>query len=211
MTRSSLTAASVSLLICPTCHQLNKTQCLPAKCKQYCSRCGTKLYFRKPNSLSRTWALTLTAIILYIPANILPIMSVISYGEGKPDTIISGIKHLIEARMYPVAILVFFASIIVPLLKLIVMIYLLISVQSKSHWYPRQRTIMYRILEVIGRWSMLDIFMIAILSSLVKIGAIATVEPGAGAIFFASVVVITIFATMSFDPRLIWDNIEKSR
>lgn len=176
-----------------------------------CSRCGTTLHFRKPNSLARTWALTLTAFILYIPANMLPIMTVISYGEGEPDTILSGVIHLIEAQMYPIALLVFFASITVPMAKLIAITYLLISVHKKSRWRPKERSVMYRVTEGIGRWSMLDIFMIALLAALVKLGSIATIEPGLGAVCFAGVVVITMFAAMSFDPRLIWDAMEEQR
>ena len=111
--------------------------------------------------------------------------------------------------MYPIALLVFFASIIVPIIKLIVVSFLLISIQKKSRWHPRQRTALYRITEYIGRWSMLDIFMIAILAALVKVGAISTVKPELGAVFFAGVVLITIFAAKSFDPRLIWDAMEE--
>jgi paraquat-inducible protein A len=149
--------------------------------------------------------LTITASILYIPANLLPVMTVISYGRGEPNTIMSGVIHLATAGMYPIAILVFFASIVVPIVKLIAITWLLLSVRRKSRWHPRERTILYRITEHIGRWSMLDIFVIAILAALVKLGSIATIEPGLGAIFFAAVVVTTILAAMSFDPRLIWD------
>lgn len=204
-------AAQASLLNCHTCHQLSLARRVPVGCSVRCSRCGAALHFRKPNSLARTWALTLTAFILYIPANLLPVMTVISYGEGAPDTILSGVKHLIEAEMYPIALLVFFASIIVPLAKLLTVTYLLISVQKKSRWRPKDRTVMYRVTEGIGRWSMIDIFMIAILAALVKLGSIATIEPGPGAISFAAVVIITMFAAMSFDPRLIWDAMEEKR
>ena len=211
MTELQMTAARASLLSCPACRLLHQSRCLPMNCRQRCCRCGTKLSVRKPNSIAHTWALTLTALILYIPANLFPVMTVISYGEGEPDTILTGVTRLIENGMYPIALLVFFASIIVPIVKLIVMIFLLISIQKKSSWHPRQRTALYRVTEYIGRWSMLDIFMIAILAALVKVGAIATVEPELGAIFFAGVVVITILAAKSFDPRLIWDAMEEKR
>ena len=174
-----------------------------------CPRCGASLHYRKPNSISRTWALIWAAIILYIPANVYPVMTVISFGKGSPDTILSGVKALAEHGMWPLALLVFFASITVPMAKLIGMIYLLLSVQRKSHWRPKDRTVLYRVTEVIGRWSMIDIFMISILVALVKLQAIATIEPGPGAISFAAVVVLTMFAAMSFDPRLIWDAMEK--
>ena len=165
------------------------------------------MHVRKTNSLNRCWALLIAAAICYIPANVLPIMTVISFGEGEPDTILSGVKAFIDAGMYPLALLVFFASIFVPVLKLILLSYLMISVEFKSLWRPRERTIMYRITEAVGRWSMVDIFMISILAALVKLGSLATIEPGAGAGFFAAVVVLTMFASMSFDPRLIWDSL----
>lgn len=209
MNETLTTAAHTSLMSCHTCHQLSQVRRLPAHSRALCPRCGAALHLRKPNSLSRTWALTLTAFILYIPANVFPVMTVISFGKGSPDTILSGVVHLIEAEMWPIALLVFFASIIVPVSKLIGLTYLLVSVQYRFHWRPRQRTLLYRVTEVIGRWSMIDIFMISILIALVKLEAIATIEPGAGAISFAAVVIITMFAAMTFDPRLIWDAMEE--
>jgi paraquat-inducible protein A len=140
-----------------------------------------------------------------VPANLLPVMTVISFGKGSPDTIISGVILLIQLGSWPVAALIFFASITVPVLKMLAMIYLLISVQRGSTWRQRDRTLLYRITEAVGRWSMVDIFVIGILVALVNLGSIATIEPGLGAICFASVVVLTILAAMSFDPRLIWD------
>lgn len=204
------TAANASLLGCPVCHLLQRPGNAPPGRRLSCCRCGARLSFRKPNSLGRSWALTVAAFILYIPANLLPVMTVVSYGTGEPDTLLSGVLHLIAAGMYPIALLVFFASIVVPVVKLMVITCLLISVQKKSRWRPRERTVLYRVTEGIGRWSMLDIFMIALLTALVKLGAIATIEPGAGAVSFAAVVVITILAAMSFDPRLIWDVMEKN-
>ena len=129
-------------------------------------------------------------------------------GRGEPDTIFSGVRELVLSGMWPLALLIFFASITVPVLKLVVITYLLLSVQFRSHWRPRERTALYRITESVGRWSMIDIFVIAILVALVKLGALATIEAGAGAVAFGGVVVITMFAAMSFDPRLIWDAME---
>ncbi|HYQ91116.1 MAG TPA: paraquat-inducible protein A [Candidatus Competibacteraceae bacterium] len=168
------------------------------------------MYRRKPDSVARTWALTLTAAILYIPANVFPVMTVVSMGRKEPDTILSGVEALIAADMWPIALLVFFASITVPMLKLISLTYLLLSVQRKSRWRPRDRTVLYRITEAVGRWSMIDIFMISILVALVRLGNIATFEASPGAIAFAAVVVITMFAAMSFDPRLIWDVVDSA-
>jgi paraquat-inducible protein A len=135
-------------------------------------------------------------------------MTVISFGQAQTDTIISGVTHLLTAGMWPIALLVFFASIIVPISKLVILAYLLISVRLKLQWRPLDRTRLYRITETIGRWSMVDIYVIAILIALVKLDALATVEPGPGAIFFAAVVVVTILAARAFDPRLIWDTLE---
>jgi paraquat-inducible protein A len=176
-----------------------------------CPRCEGHIHSRKPNSLSRTWALLIAAYILYIPANLLPVMTVISFGKGEADTILSGVKELIHAGMLPIALVVFFASIVVPVTKLVVLTFLLLSVQYQSQWRPRERTVLYRITEVVGRWSMIDIFMISILIALVKLEAVATIEPGMGAISFAAVVIITMFAAMGFDPRLIWDNMKEKR
>lgn len=206
-----LTATGASLIGCQTCHLLNRAPKGSASASMFCSRCGTSIHFRKPDSLARTWALTLSAYILYIPANVLPVMTVISFGEGEADTILSGVKALIAADMWPVAILVFCASILIPMLKLLILTFLLISVNRHSSWRPRERTVLYRITEYVGRWSMIDIFMISILVALVKLQAVATIEPGAGAISFAAVVILTMFAAMSFDPRLIWDNSNRTR
>lgn len=182
---------------------------MPQKGRAICPRCGAPLWRRKPNSLARTWALVIAASILYVPANIYPIMTVISFGKGEPDTIISGVQSLMASGMWPLAVLVFFASITVPLLKLFGLTLLLVSVQYRWQWRPKQRTILYRITEAVGRWSMIDIFMISILVALVRLEAIATIEPGVGATSFAAVVVLTMFAAMSFDPRLIWDAMDR--
>lgn len=203
------TAARSGLMSCHACHQLSRIPPLLSEGEAICPRCEAHLHLRKPNSISRTWALLIAAYILYIPANLLPVMTVISFGKGEADTILSGVKELIHAGMLPIALLVFFASITVPVLKLLALTYLLLSVQYKSQWRPRERTKLYRMTEVVGRWSMIDIFMISILIALVKLDAVATIEPGPGAISFAAVVILTMFAAMSFDPRLIWDNIEE--
>ncbi len=170
-----------------------------------CPRCDTQLHHRKPNSLSRTWALLIAAAIFYIPANIYPIMTVISFGQGAPDTILSGVIHLIEAGQWPIATLVFFASVFVPILKIVILLFLLLSVHADSDWRQRERTAAYRLTEFIGRWSMIDIFMISILVALVKLDAVATIEAGPGAVAFAAVVIFTMLSAMSFDSRLIWD------
>ena len=175
-----------------------------------CPRCGAALHARKPDSLARTWALVIAAAICYLPANMLPIMKVTSLGNAQADTILSGVIYLLVHGMWPLALVVFIASVFVPLAKLIILVYLLISVQRRSQWRPVDRTRLYRLTEAVGRWSMVDIYVVTIMVALVKLGNLATIEAQAGAIFFGAVVVITIFAAMSFDPRLIWDNLEST-
>ena len=209
MSPAPVTAARASLINCTTCLLVSRVPRLPIKGDVICPRCGAQLSHRKPNSLARTWALIVAAYILYIPANVYPVMTVISFGRGEPDTILSGVESLLASGMWPLAVLVFFASIIVPLIKLFGLTLLLMSVHYKWYWRPKQRTILYRITEAVGRWSMIDIFMISILVALVRLEAVATIEPGMGATSFAAVVVLTMFAAMSFDPRLIWDAMEK--
>ena len=156
----------------------------------------------------RTWALLLTSAILYIPANLLPIMTINSLGQGSPSTIMAGVIELMQHGMIPIAAVVFIASILVPTFKLVGIALLLYSVQRHQPLSARQRIIMYRFIEFIGRWSMLDIFVIAILVAVVNFGRIASVEANLGAVAFASVVVLTMLAAVTFDPRLIWDNTE---
>lgn len=199
-------AIDAGLLICHECHQLNRQESEAGR--QYCSRCGGLLHARRPNSLARTWALLLTAAILYIPANLLPIMTVNSLGRGQSDTIMSGVLELVHLGMVPIAAVVFVASILVPTFKLVGIALLLYSVQRHQPMSARQRILMFRFIEWIGRWSMLDIFVIAILVALVNFGSLASIEPGMGAVAFASVVVLTMLAALTFDPRLIWDNTE---
>ena len=148
------------------------------------------------------------SFVFYIPANVLPITTTISMGKAQADTIMSGVIYFMVSGSWPIALVIFVASIFVPLLKLLVLSFLLISVQRKSSWRPHDRTRLYRITEVVGRWSMLDIFVVTILVAMVKLGSLATIEAGPAAVFFAAVVVVTMFAATSFDPRLIWDEME---
>jgi len=210
MNQHSQTALTASLVSCHSCHLLSKARPLSKGSFAVCPRCGAALHSRKPNSIARTWALVIAAAIFYIPANILPITRVISLGKAQTDTIMSGVIYFVKSGSWPIALVIFVASIFVPLLKLIILIYLLISVQLKSKWRPKDRTRLYRITEAVGRWSMVDIYVVTLLVALVKLGALATIEAGPGAVFFAGVVIITIFAAMSFDPRLIWDAQEQS-
>ncbi|GLI34859.1 paraquat-inducible protein A [Desulforhabdus amnigena] len=193
------------LLSCHVCHLVCRVDPHTEDESAFCPRCGATLHQRKPDSLNRTWALVIAAAILYIPANVYPVMTVVSFGKPFVNTILGGVQELISSGMWPLAVLVFFASITVPMLKLVGLIFLLISIHRRSRWRPADRTRLYRIIDAVGRWSMVDIFVLAITAALVQMGSIATIVPGVGAMAFASVVVLTIFAAMSFDPRLIWD------
>ena len=173
-----------------------------------CPRCGAALHLRKPNSVKRTWALLLAAYICYLPANLLPITKTTSLGYVQSDTIMSGVIYFIQTGGWPIALVIFVASVFVPLMKLVILTYLLISVQLKSQRRPRDRTRLYRLTELVGRWSMVDIYVVTILVALVQLGGLADIDAGPGGIFFGAVVVITMFAAMTFDPRLIWDTLE---
>ncbi len=199
----SKTASSDSKIVnCHTCGWLSKED----ENHSHCIRCTTPLHYRKPNSIENTWALLFAATVLLIPANLYPILTVIRFGQGAPSTILSGVLHLIEDGMWGLAMIVFVASIVVPVTKLIVLSFLLLTVHYKSDWRPRDRILLFRVTEVIGAWSMVDIFLVGLLSSLVSLDALSTIEPGIGASYFAAAVVLTIFAAHSFDSRLIWDN-----
>jgi paraquat-inducible protein A len=171
-----------------------------------CTRCGFRLHDRRPAAIERTWALALAATVLYIPANIYPILTVVRLGAGQPSTILGGVQELIDVGMWPLAALVFFASVAVPVLKLIGLAILLLTTHYGTGWRLHDRTVLYRIVDAVGRWSMIDVFMESILVALVQFGKIASVYPGPGAIAFAAVVILTMFAARSFDPRLMWDN-----
>ena len=189
-----------------TCHTCGLLQRLPASVHAgVCPRCGSHVHIRKTHSVATSWALLLAAIIMYFPANLLPIMVVSSFGAGQSDTIMSGVIYLLTHGSWPLALVVFVASVLVPLLKMITLLYLIISVHRKSRMRKQQRTRLYRLTELVGRWSMVDIFVVALLAALVQLGELATIMPGIGASAFAAVVILTMFAAMSFDPRLIWD------
>jgi len=191
------------------CHTCSLVVRIGNRAHARCPRCHSAVHMRVPHSVQRTWALLIAAAIMYAPANLLPIMTIRYFGEGQPDTIMSGVILLVTHGMWPLALIVFVASILVPMLKLTAMTYLLISVQRSSSYRPRQRAGLYRLTELVGRWSMVDIFVVAILTALVQLGGLASIEPGLGAAAFACVVISTMFAAMTFDPRLIWDRVEQ--
>ena len=170
-----------------------------------CQRCGGALHSRHKNSLNRTWALLITAMIFYIPANLMPITLTTTLGKTEGDTIMQGVIYFLFGGDWPVALVIFTASILVPMLKMAALTYLLISVQRHSIHRPLDRTKIYRMVEFVGRWSMIDVFVVTIMVALVQLGGLASIQAGSGAIFFCGVVIITMLAAESFDPRLIWD------
>ena len=197
-------ALSRGLVSCHVCGLLSRLNGSAA----HCPRCSARLHARKPDSLSRTWALVVLAYVLYIPANILPILESRALLTTESNTIMSGIVLFWESGSWLIAALVFIASIVVPMTKLLALTWLLVSVQMKSRARPYQRTQLYRMVEFIGRWSMLDIYVVALTVTLVQVGTLATIEVGPAALAFGTVVVVTMIAAHTFDPRLIWDAAE---
>ena len=202
-------AAGLGLCSCHVCGLVSKA----AKADETacCPRCGARVHFRKPNSVGNCWALLIAAYILYIPANLLTIMETGSLLNYRKDTIMSGVIHLWETGYWGIAAIVFVASIMVPLFKLLALTLLLVSVQRHWTWQPMQRARLYRLSHLVGRWSMLDIYVVTLLAALVQIRSLATVRAGAGALAFGAVVVLTMFAVMQFDPRLIWDPLREGK
>ncbi|MCX4144298.1 MULTISPECIES: paraquat-inducible protein A [Paraburkholderia] len=203
---SAHTALRCGMLSCHSCGLLVKSTAHVHGAA--CPRCGAHLHARKPDSIARTWAFLIAAIVMYIPANALPVMNTSSLFGSEKDTIMSGVVYLWTSGSWPLAVVVFIASVAVPMLKILALIYLVISTQRRSVMLLQQRTRIYRLVELVGRWSMLDIYVITILVALVQFNALATIQAGPAAVAFGSVVVLTMFAAMSFDPRLIWDATE---
>ncbi len=199
---SANSAAAKGLALCHTCGKLSPIAI------GACPRCRTTLHVRKPDSIQRTWALLLTAGVLYIPANVLPIMQTEIFGRVSDSTIFGGVVVLWEHGSYPVALVILIASVFIPLAKLFALVWLSFSVSRQHQTRPRERTVLYRLTELVGRWSMVDIFVVAILVALIQLGGLMSIHPGPASLAFAGVVVVTMFAAMSFDPRLIWDTLE---
>lgn len=170
-----------------------------------CPRCKSEIHKRIPHSMQKTFALLLAATVLYVPANILPMMTYTSFGITESDTIFSGVVELIAEDLWWIATIVFIASIVVPITKLVIMYYLLWAVKAKITRGTQHRAALFRLTEVIGRWSMVDVFVVTLLVALVQFGFIYTVEPGSAIIAFGTVVVLTMIAAETFDPRLLWD------
>jgi paraquat-inducible protein A len=204
MTASALTAARAGLVSCETCHLLSRP--LSPEHPGHCPRCGAELESRHPHSIQHTWALVIAAAICYIPANALPVLVTTTLGSSEPDTIMGGVVFLYTSGSWPLALIVLIASVIVPLGKLVALAYLLVTVQRGVPGGARDRTRLYRMVEFIGRWSMLDVFVDTFTVALVQLQPLMSVDPGPGVLFFAAVVVLTMIAAETFDQRLIWDS-----
>ena len=196
-------AAARGLAGCHTCGKVS-----PVNLGR-CPRCGSHLHLRKPDSIRRTMAFMLAAVALYIPANFLPMMTMVELGVVTSNTIIGGIIYFWKGGAYPIALVILTASIVIPLLKIVAISWLCLAATGKLHPSPAVLGKMYWFTELLGRWSMVDIFVVGILVALVPLGNYMTVTPGPGALAFGGVVVLTMFAAMSFDPRLLWDRLER--
>jgi len=196
------TGRSLGLLVCTRCRAT--VRAIGGQ-QSLCPRCEAPLSVRRPHSLSTTAALVITAAVLYIPANLLPVMRTHEILSDEDDTILSGVISLAHQGSWPIALLVFFASIVVPLLKLVALGDILFAIWRGRVRNPRQRSRLFRLVEFVGRWSMLDVFALSLLASLVQIQSLAIVQVRPGVFAFAAVVVLTMLAAQSFDERLLWD------
>ena len=202
------TAAAKGLASCHGCGLVS-----PVWQSEECPRCGASLHLRKENSLQRTIALTLTALVLYFPANLFPIMTVKGIGKESTNTILEGVINFWKTGSYSVALIIFTASVIIPILKFIALIWLCIAARprkndKKRKVNPRQATLVFRVLEIIGRWSMVDVFVVAVMVAVVQFGSFMSIAPGPAALSFAGVVILTMFAAESFDSRILWDRVD---
>lgn len=192
-------ARDLGLMLCHTCGQACEQH------QHHCPRCESPVHARKPNSLSRTWAFLVASVIFYIPANLLPVMHTSLFGSGSENTIMSGVVEFWKHGSWDIALLIFIASVVVPCIKFFVLGTLLVTCQRRSRWAQRERARLYRFIELIGYWSMLDVLVVALVAALVQFRALSSIDPRMGILFFGLVVVLTMLAAMSFDPRLIWD------
>ena len=197
------TAAQLGLARCHICGALERID------RGRCHRCNAQIHLRKPDSISRSWALLISAVVLYIPANTLPIMTVSSLGQEIPATILEGVLRLIDDGMWPIATVIFIASIFIPVMKLTALAGLLISVQLNSVQRLKERSRLYGLVDWVGRWSMVDVYVVAVLAALVQLGDLVQITGNAGVTMFAAVVILSVLAAESFDPRLIWDNVDR--
>jgi paraquat-inducible protein A len=199
----AVSAMALGLQRCEGCALVSRPPA-PAGASR-CPRCGEPLEFRKPLSLQRTWAYVIAAAVCYVPANLLPVLSTTTAAGAESDTILQGVVLLWSPTGWPLSLIVLIASIMIPSAKIVALAYLLLSVQRRWLGQPEQRTRMYRVVRFVGRWSMVDVFVDTFTAALVQLQPLMSVVPGPGLVFFAAVVVLTMLAVESFDPRLIWD------
>jgi paraquat-inducible protein A len=202
--RLATRAMECGLVACHTCGLV----CAAASDQKpaACLRCGSKLHQRFPDSVSRSWALLFAAVMMYIPANLLPVMNTTLLGRGSDSTIMSGVIQFWEHGSYGISALIFIASIAVPCTKFLILALLLVTSSLHSAWRRHERARLYRLIELVGYWSMLDVLVVAVIAALVKFNALSDAEPRIGILFFGSVVILTMLSAMNFDPRLIWDD-----
>ncbi len=205
---AELTGREAGLMLCHSCHMVISA---PTGWEQEdhtevkCPRCCSVVHMRSPDSLSYTWALVITSFILFFPANILPIMTVDYLGSEQASTIMDGIIYFFKEGSYGIGAVILTASVLVPMFKIIGIVLILLSIQFKWKTWLRHKTIMFRFIEFIGRWSMLDIFVIALLSVLVNFGFFSTIHAAPAATYFCGVVITTMLAAIEFDTRLLWE------
>lgn len=204
MTGPAATAAALGLVSCEACGLLVRPAAPHGH--GHCPRCGEPLESRRPDAVQRTWALVIAAAVCYVPANVLPVMTTTTFRGTEPDTILSGVLLLYRTGSWHLALLVLIASVMIPLAKLGALSYLLVTVQRGSPRNRRDRARLFRMVDVIGRWSMLDVFVVTYTVALIRFQPLMVITPSPGVLFFAAVVILTIFAAESFDPRLIWDS-----
>jgi len=201
--RCGINAADQLATGCATCGLVNTISASPVD--HTCSRCGSTLHMRKPNSLEFTWALLITAAVLYIPANAYPMMITTSLGQTHSSTIIGGMLELWQHGSEPIAVVIFVASVLVPIIKMLILVVLSLLAKYPGPLTAQQKTRLYRLTELIGRWSMVDVFVVAIMVALIQSGNLMSVLPGPAALAFCAVVITTMLAAMAFDQRLLWD------
>jgi len=207
MEHKIIRAKDVGLANCHICDQLVQ---LAHHTDATCPRCHSSVHYRKHDSVNIAWAFLISAFIMYIPANTESIMITNALGQTSTDTILSGVLYFLSHGDWPLALVIFSASVLLPLLKIISIGYLLMSVQRKKITRQKEKTRLYLIAEVMGRWSMVDVFVVALLAALIQMGKLSTIEPGPAGLAFAAMVILTMFSAMAFDPRLIWDQTEKN-
>jgi paraquat-inducible protein A len=193
----------LGLQSCEVCGLLSRPE--PGEDEGRCPRCDEELFFRKPGSIQKTWAFLIGAAICYVPANVLPVLTTVTAAGRESDTILQGVVLLWSPTGWPLSLIVLFASFMIPSAKILALAYLLVSVQRGSIENNEQRVRLYRVVELVGRWSMVDVFVDTFTAALIQLQPLMAVEAAAGLPFFAAVVVLTMLAAESFDPRLIWD------